>query len=192
MTLSWSFLLHPWVVVRMKQGNEYQCFKSDIYSVFLCLSLLSLSYDLTCQGGIFIFWVIKMYESLRNCPCGTHYWMLSFVTWWKMRRFPWWLRWKRICFQCGRSGFDPWVRKILWRRKRQPTPVFLSGKLFWTEEPGGLQFMGSGRVGHNWVTNTYTHTHRKGNMNSETLPSHLEYFSWLTIDIKTSGTDTNI
>ena len=25
-------------------------------------------------------------------------------------------------------GFDPWVRKILWKRKRQPTPVFLPGK----------------------------------------------------------------
>ena len=24
--------------------------------------------------------------------------------------------------------FDPWVRKIPWRRKWQPTPVFLSGK----------------------------------------------------------------
>ena len=23
------------------------------------------------------------------------------------------------------SGFDPWVRKIPWRKKRQPTPVFL-------------------------------------------------------------------
>ena len=26
----------------------------------------------------------------------------------------------------------------------------------WTEEPGGLQSMGSQRVGHNWVTNTFT------------------------------------
>ena len=26
---------------------------------------------------------------------------------------------------CGRPGFDPWVGKILWRRKWQPTPVFL-------------------------------------------------------------------
>ena len=26
------------------------------------------------------------------------------------------------------TGFDPWVRKILWRRKWQPTPVFLPGK----------------------------------------------------------------
>ena len=26
------------------------------------------------------------------------------------------------------SGFDPWVGKVLWRRKWQPTPVFLPGK----------------------------------------------------------------
>ena len=26
------------------------------------------------------------------------------------------------------SGFNPWVRKIPWRRARQPTPVFLFGK----------------------------------------------------------------
>ena len=27
-----------------------------------------------------------------------------------------------------RHGFDPWDRKILWRRKWQPTLVFLPGK----------------------------------------------------------------
>ena len=26
--------------------------------------------------------------------------------------------------QCGRSGFNPWVGKIPWRRERLPTPVF--------------------------------------------------------------------
>ena len=30
--------------------------------------------------------------------------------------------------QCRRLGFDPWVRKIPWRRKQQPTPVFLPGE----------------------------------------------------------------
>ena len=30
--------------------------------------------------------------------------------------------------QCRRRGFHPWVRKILRRRKWQPTPVFLPGK----------------------------------------------------------------
>ena len=28
-----------------------------------------------------------------------------------------------------RHGFDPWVRKILWTRKWQPTPVFLPWKI---------------------------------------------------------------
>ena len=32
------------------------------------------------------------------------------------------------CRRCKRCGFDPWVRKIHWRRKCQPTPVFLPGE----------------------------------------------------------------
>ena len=35
---------------------------------------------------------------------------------------------KSVCLQCGRPEFDPWVRKILWRTKWQPTPVLLHGK----------------------------------------------------------------
>ena len=38
---------------------------------------------------------------------------------------------KNPAYQCRRHrrcGFDPWVRKIPWRRKRQPTPVSLPGK----------------------------------------------------------------
>ena len=27
-----------------------------------------------------------------------------------------------------RPGFNPWVRKIPWRRAQQPTPVFLPGE----------------------------------------------------------------
>ena len=34
----------------------------------------------------------------------------------------------KICLQCGRSGFNPWVKEILWRREWQPTPVFLPGE----------------------------------------------------------------
>ena len=39
---------------------------------------------------------------------------------------------KELTFQCRRHErckFDPWVRKMHWRRKWQPTPVFLPGKL---------------------------------------------------------------
>ena len=41
---------------------------------------------------------------------------------------PWWLSGKESSYQCRRCGFDPWVGKIPWRRKWQPTPVFLPGK----------------------------------------------------------------
>ena len=34
----------------------------------------------------------------------------------------------RICLQCRRPRFDPWVGKIPWRRAWQPTPVFLPGE----------------------------------------------------------------
>ena len=57
------------------------------------------------------------------------------------------------CLQCRRPGFYPWVRKISWRRKWQPTPVSLPGKSQ-TEEPDGMQSMESQRVGHDWTTNT--------------------------------------
>ena len=42
--------------------------------------------------------------------------------------FPSDLRWWRVCLQCGRPRFDPCIRKIPWRRKQQPTPVFMPGK----------------------------------------------------------------
>ena len=55
----------------------------------------------------------------------------------------------------------PWVRKIPWRRKGQPAPVFLPGESIpWTEEPGGLQSMGSqSQTRLEQLTHTHTHTH---------------------------------
>ena len=41
---------------------------------------------------------------------------------------PLWLRWKRICLQCRRPRFNPWVGKIPWKRERLPTLVFLPGE----------------------------------------------------------------
>ena len=31
----------------------------------------------------------------------------------------------RICLQCRRTGFNPWLGKIPWKREWLPTPVFL-------------------------------------------------------------------
>ena len=45
------------------------------------------------------------------------------------------------CLQYRRFRLDPWARKTPCRRKRQSTPVFW--EIPWTEEPGGLQSVGS-------------------------------------------------
>ena len=50
---------------------------------------------------------------------------------------------KKICLQCWRPEFSGWVGTIPWKRAWQPTPVFLPGESPQTEEPGGLQSMGS-------------------------------------------------
>ena len=41
---------------------------------------------------------------------------------------PTYLNGKESVCHCGRCRFHPWVRKIPWRRKWQPTPGFLPGK----------------------------------------------------------------
>ena len=61
---------------------------------------------------------------------------------------------KESACSAGNPGSDPWVGKMPRRRKWQPTPVSLPGKSHGPrmEEPGGLQSIGSQRVGHDWLT----------------------------------------
>ena len=40
----------------------------------------------------------------------------------------WWLSDKESTCQCKRHRFNPWIGKIPWRRKWQPTPLLLLGK----------------------------------------------------------------
>ena len=42
--------------------------------------------------------------------------------------FPGSLDGKASAYNAGETGFDPWVGKVPWRRKWQPTPVFMPGK----------------------------------------------------------------
>ena len=48
--------------------------------------------------------------------------------------------------------WETWVRSLDWEDPQEecmaPAPVFLPGKSPWTEEPGGLQFVGLQRDGH--------------------------------------------
>ena len=72
--------------------------------VFLCLKL----WKTITQGGLRIFLLSSWINQEQGFPGSSNG--------------------KRVFLQCGRLGFDPRVGKIPWRRKWQPTPVFLPGK----------------------------------------------------------------
>ena len=59
---------------------------------------------------------------------------------------PWWLSGKEPTCQCKRRGFNLWVGKIPWRRKWQPTPVFLPGKSHGQRNLVGYPPPGSKRI----------------------------------------------
>ena len=94
---------------------------------------------------------------------------------------PWWLISKESTYQCRKCWFDPWVENIPWRRKWQPTPVFLPGN---SHEQRSLEGYGPWdriRVGHNLATKplpspscTHTATFR--------LWAHLRYIASLVPD----------
>ena len=53
------------------------------------------------------------------------------------------------CRRCKRCGFDLCIRKIPWRRKWQPTPVFLLEKSQGQRSLADYRPWGCKRVGHN-------------------------------------------
>ena len=55
------------------------------------------------------------------------------------------------------SRFNPWIEKIPWRRKRQPTPVFLPGKFRGQRSLVG--YSPQGRKESDMTEATHTHTH---------------------------------
>ena len=60
---------------------------------------------------------------------------------------PWWIRWWRICLQCRRRRFHPWVEKAPWRRQRLPSPGLLPAE-FHGQGIWRVQFMRSQRARH--------------------------------------------
>ena len=71
------------------------------------------------------FWdpMIEKGMSLHTHPKFSSYLTLLVLLWWLSGERIHLLRWRQ-----RRLGFDPWVKKIPWRRKWQPTPVFLPEK----------------------------------------------------------------
>ena len=83
------------------------------------------------QQIIYIFPMCELYSTLIS-PCGS--------------------AGKKICPQCGRPGFDPWVGKIPRRRERLPTPVFWPGEFHGLYSSRGCKELD--------MTVTFTFTHK--------------------------------
>ena len=58
---------------------------------------------------------------------------------------------KQSTCKCRKRGFSPWVRKIVWRRQWEPTPVFLPGKSHGQGSLVGYSPWGCIRVGWDLV-----------------------------------------
>ena len=74
-------------------------------------------------------------------PFPTHKRYLLIASYYEMVGFPSGSVLKNL-LQCRRHGFNPWVGKVLWRREWQPHFSIPAWEIPWTQEPGGLQFMG--------------------------------------------------
>ena len=84
------------------------------------------------------FWAMELYNKLLGFPGGA--------------------RGKEPACQRRRHEFDPWVRKIPWRKKMETHSSILSWRIPWIEEPGRLQSTGLPRVWEDW-SDWAQHTH---------------------------------
>ena len=66
---------------------------------------------------------------------------------------------KKSTIQCRRYGFDPWVRKMPWRRKWQPTPVSLPGESHGERSMAGYSPCTCKEL--DTTERIYTHTHAR-------------------------------
>ena len=83
---------------------------------------------------------------------------------------------KETACQRRRRGFNPWIGKFPWRRKWQPTPVFLPRKLHGQRSLAGYSPWGHKESDTTEYTHTHTHTPEHKPMRSQNLkPSPMEY-----------------
>ena len=85
-----------------------------------------------CNGKLRVLWVITYLNK--------HTWL------------PKWLTGKDFACQCRKYRFHPWVGKIPWRRKWQPTPLFLPGESHRQRSLEDYSPWGRKRVRPDWVT----------------------------------------
>ena len=112
-----------------KMEKEIQHLESEIY--------MKMSHRQALHQSVFTCWLSEKTTFIQpsvpalgkplSSPLWNHVHVKSFKDMERTLR-PWRPSGKESACQCRRRRFDPWVGKIPWRRKWQPTPVFLPGE----------------------------------------------------------------
>ena len=117
--------------------------------------------------GSFIFSLLCSFHVLK-----TSYWSTE---------FPRWLGGKESTCKCKRHGFDPRPRKIRWRRKWQPTPVFSPGESQGQRSLTGYSPQCCKRDWHDLVTKQKHHHHVRAHLISNAvLVSGVQSTKWFS------------
>ena len=88
-----------------------------------------------------------------------------------LKELPSWLSGKEPACQWKIHRFYPWVRKIPWRRKWQPTSVFLPRKSHGQRSLAGCSPWGHKRVEHDLATENSNRILKKAFSPSQALPN---------------------
>ena len=107
----------------------WSSFHSTILITYKCFYCFSLYYFVISLEPVLIAVECKTLQ--RPCNDAAFSRWLLLVSDGPVDRLPRWLNGKEStwqCRRCRRPGFETWVEKIPWRRKWQPTPVFLPGE----------------------------------------------------------------
>ena len=105
---------------------------------------------------------------------------------------PWWLSRKESTCNAGVAGSIPGLRRFLWRRGWQSTPVFLPGKTDGQRSLVGYSLWGSKRVRHDFASKDI-HTWRRKQYRNHPYSHHLKRQSGassLPLEVHTPHTRT--
>ena len=123
--------------------------------LFFFLSFL-FSFIYGCTGSSLL---CKLSVVVMSGSYSLSLWCAGILLQWLLLLFPWWLSSEGSACNAGDQGlirFDPWVRKMPWRREWHPPQVFLPGESHGQRSLAGYSPWGLEWVGHDLETKQQT------------------------------------